>query len=76
MQLTDVTDNQIRAYLGHGEGSRRVRIARAGRREVTVTGSRCDTDRSQDSVRQWMGTREDCARDVVREHREHQREGY
>ena len=39
-------EKQIREELGHGEGSRKVRISRDG--TVTYYGSLSDTDRSHD----------------------------
>jgi hypothetical protein len=46
IKYTDVTDAQIREYLGHGVGSRRVRVKKNG--EVHYSGSTSDTDRSHD----------------------------
>ena len=40
------TAAEIRAYLGHGDGSRRVRVSRDGR--VTYRGSRDPVDRQHD----------------------------
>jgi hypothetical protein len=55
------THAQIRAHLGHGEGSRKVRISRDG--IVTYSGSRSDTDRSHDYWHE-AGTVESVSREI------------
>lgn len=45
-QNQQITAAAIRKHLGHGQGNRRVRVARDGR--VTYYGSTSDTDRQHD----------------------------
>lgn len=58
------THKQIRAHLSHGEGSRKVRIARDG--TVSYYGSRSDTDRSHDYWHE-AGTVESISVEIGRE---------
>ena len=58
---TKVTDKMIRDHLGHGEGSRKVRVQRNG--EVHYYGSRNDTDRQHDYWH-FGGYRDELARQV------------
>ncbi len=56
-----VTGRDIREYMGHGEGNRRVRIKRDG--TIEYYGSTLDTDRDHD----WWhygGTRAELVRNV------------
>ncbi len=59
-----ITDRQIREYLGHGRGNRRVQIRRNG--QVHYYGSTDDTDRTQDWWH-YADTRDQVAREVERE---------
>ncbi len=61
MTHTGPTDREIREYLGHGRGNRKVRIKQSG--EVLYYGSTEDTDRSQDYWH-YGGQREELAQMV------------
>ena len=65
MPINMITNRDIRDYLGHGEGNRRVRIKHDG--TVEYYGSTEHTDRSHD----WWhygGTREELAREIAQMH--------
>jgi hypothetical protein len=57
-----ITDREIRVYLGHGQGNRRVRIKRDG--TVEYYGSTNDIDRSHDYWH-FGGMRSDIERQVL-----------
>jgi hypothetical protein len=55
-----MTNKELRTYLNHGIGSRRIKIKRDG--SIVAFGSaHSDTDRSMDFW-QWVGYREDIER--------------
>lgn len=56
------THAQIRSFLSHGQGNRKVRIARDG--TVSYYGSRSDTDRSHDYWHE-AGTVESVGREIA-----------
>ena len=64
----DVTDKQVRAYLGHGQGNRRVHIKRVGCQgeEVHYYGSTDHADRSHDYWH-FAGDRSEIAEQVAAE---------
>lgn len=51
-----MTNKELRTYLEHGIGSRRIKITRDG--SILAYGSTRDTDRALDFW-QWVGYRED-----------------
>jgi hypothetical protein len=60
-KATEITNKQIRDCLGHGTGSRRVRITMTG--EVHIYGSTDAADRSSDAWT-YAGSRADIAHEI------------
>jgi hypothetical protein len=61
-----MTNKELRTYLEHGIGTRRIKIKRDG--SIVAYGSTRDTDRSLDFW-QWIGFRDDIERQASKERR-------